>query len=141
MSIKQLSVFVQNESGRLYDISKTLADNNVNIRALSIAETKEFGILRLIVNDIDAAKKALEDAGNIVKVTEVIGTKIEDKPGGLASILEVVKDIGVSMEYMYAFLTTDTPYLVLRVNDNEAVEKALYDAGIYTLNPEDIKDM
>ena len=141
MSIKQLSVFVQNESGRLYDISKTLADNNVNIRALSIAETKEFGILRLIVNDIDTAKKALEEAGNIVKVTEVIGTKIEDKPGGLASILEVVKEIGVSMEYMYAFLTTDTPYLVLRVNDNEAVEKALYDAGIYTLNPEDIKDM
>ena len=141
MSIKQLSVFVQNESGRLYDISRTLADNNVNIRALSIAETKEFGILRLIVNDIDTAKKALEEAGNIVKVTEVIGTKIEDKPGGLASILEVVKEIGVSMEYMYAFLTTDTPYLVLRVNDNEAVEKALYDAGIYTLNPEDIKDM
>ena len=141
MSIKQLSVFVQNESGRLYDISRTLADNNVNIRALSIAETKEFGILRLIVDDIDTAKKSLEDAGNIVKVTEVIGTKIEDKPGGLASILEVVKEIGVSMEYMYAFLTTDTPYLVLRVNDNEAVEKALYDAGIYTLNPEDIKDM
>ena len=142
MSIKQLSVFVQNESGKLYGISRCLADNNVNIRALSIADTKEFGILRLIVDDIEKGKASLEEAGNIVKITNVIGCRIEDKPGGLAKILEVVKDMGVSMEYMYAFLTkTDTPYLVIRVDDNETIEKALADKGIAVLTDSDISEM
>ena len=139
MSIRQLSVFVQNEAGRLQEITDCLYLNNIDIRALSIAETQEFGILRLIVDDIDKAVAALQEEGYVVKITEVIGCKLEDRPGGLAKIVKVSSEIGVNMEYMYAFLTkTDSAYLVLRVEDNEAVEKALQERNIPLLKEEDV---
>lgn len=139
MSIRQLSVFVQNEAGRLQEITDCLYLNNIDIRALSIAETQEFGILRLIVDDIDKAVAALQEEGYVVKITEVIGCKLEDRPGGLAKIVKVISEIGVNMEYMYAFLTkTDSAYLVLRVEDNEAVEKALQERNIPLLKEEDV---
>ena len=139
MSIRQLSVFVQNEAGRLQEITDCLYLNNIDIRALSIAETQEFGILRLIVDDIDKAVAALQEEGYVVKNTEVIGCKLEDRPGGLAKIVKVISEIGVNMEYMYAFLTkTDSAYLVLRVEDNEAVEKALQERNIPLLKEEDV---
>ena len=139
MSIRQLSVFVQNEAGRLQEITDCLYLNNIDIRALSIAETQEFGILRLIVDDIDKAVTALQEEGYVVKITEVIGCKLEDRPGGLAKIVKVISEIGVNMEYMYAFLTkTDSAYLVLRVEDNEAVEKALQERNIPLLKEEDV---
>ena len=142
MSIRQLSVFVQNEAGRLQEITDCLAANNIDIRALSIAETQEFGILRLIVDDIEKAMKVLGDEGYVVKITDVIGSKLEDKPGGLARIVSVISEIGVNMEYMYAFLTkTDSAYLVIRVEDPEAVEKALKERGIPMLSESDIAVM
>ena len=139
MSIRQLSVFVRNEAGRLQEITDCLYENNIDIRALSIAETSEFGILRLIVDDIDKAVSALQEEGYIVRITDVIGCKLEDRPGGLAKIVKVISEIGVNMEYMYAFLTkTDSAYLVIRVEDNEAVEKALAERGIPLLTEDDV---
>lgn len=139
MSIRQLSVFVRNEAGRLQEITDCLYENNIDIRALSIAETSEFGILRLIVDDIEKAVAALQEEGYIVRITDVIGCRLEDKPGGLAKIVKVISEIGVNMEYMYAFLTkTDSAYLVIRVEDNEAVEKALSERNIPLLGEEDV---
>ena len=139
MSIRQLSVFVRNEAGRLQEITDCLYENNIDIRALSIAETSELGILRLIVDDIDKAVSALQEEGYIVRITDVIGCKLEDRPGGLAKIVKVISEIGVNMEYMYAFLTkTDSAYLVIRVEDNEAVEKALHERNIPLLTEDDV---
>ena len=139
MSIRQLSVFVRNEAGRLQEITDCLYENNIDIRALSVAETQDFGIFRLIVDDIEKAVEVLKDEGHIVKITPVIGCKLEDRPGGLARIVNVISNIGVNMEYMYAFLTkTDSAYLVIRVEDNDAVEAALKSRDIPLLQEEDV---
>ena len=92
MSLKQLTIFVENKQGTLVDITKTLADNNVNMRALSIADTQDFGILRLIVNDNETATKALTEAGYLLKMTDVVGVKIGDQPGKLSKALEVLDE-------------------------------------------------
>ena len=113
MSIKQLSVFVENKAGKLKEITDIIASADIDIRAMSIADTKEFGILRVIVNDIDRAKQVLEDDGLVLSVTDVLGIRLEDRPGGLASIMGTLSEIGVNIEYMYAFLTrTENAYLV-----------------------------
>lgn len=142
MSIKQLSVFVENKAGKLKEITDIIASADIDIRAMSIADTKEFGILRVIVNDIDKAKKVLEDDGLVLSVTDVLGIRLEDKPGGLASIMGTLSEIGVNIEYMYAFLTrTDNAYLVARVADAETTGQALEAKGIALLTDEDIKNM
>jgi hypothetical protein len=138
-NVRQISVFLDNKPNQLTGVMKLLKENNINIRALSIADTKDFGILRLIVDDIDKAVSALQEEGYIVRITDVIGCKLEDRPGGLAKIVKVISEIGVNMEYMYAFLTkTDSAYLVIRVEDNEAVEKALAERGIPLLTEDDV---
>ncbi|MBO5995069.1 MAG: hypothetical protein J6Q41_06115 [Firmicutes bacterium] len=139
MSIRQLSVFVQNEAGKLQEITDCLYASDIDIRALSVAETQDFGIFRLIVDDIDKAVSALQNEGHIVKITDVIGCKLEDRPGGLARIVKVISAIGVNMEYMYAFLTkSDSAYLVIRVEDNDAVEAALRARDITLLEESDV---
>lgn len=121
MIIKQISVFVENKRGRLAEITKVLEKNNIDIRALSIADTKDFGILRLIVNNPDQAEKVLKDEGFTVSLTKVIAIGIDDKPGGLASAMDVLYQNQISVEYMYAFIsrTEETAYVILRVEDNE----------------------
>ena len=104
MSIKQLTVFVENKQGAVIPITDTLSKNNINIRALSIAETEDFGILRLIVNDVDAAEKMLKEAGYLIKVTDVVGVKIGDAPGKLSTALEVLDKENINVEYLYAFM-------------------------------------
>lgn len=142
MSIKQLSIFVENEAGKLKEITDSIAAANVDIRAMSIADTKEFGILRVIVNDIDKAKAALTEEGCIVSVNDVIGIALEDKPGGLATIMGTLSEIGVNIEYMYAFLTkVEGAYLVLRVADAETTASALEAKGVALLTDEDVKNM
>ena len=139
MAITQLSAFLENTPGTLYKAVCAISNAGVNIRALSVAETQDFGIFRLIVDDIDKAVSALKEEGHIVKITDVIGCKLEDRPGGLARIVKVISAIGVNMEYMYAFLTkTDNAYLVIRVEDNDAVEAALRARGIPLLQEEDV---
>ncbi|MDD6390657.1 MAG: ACT domain-containing protein [Firmicutes bacterium] len=142
MSIKQLSVFVENKAGKLKEITDIIASADIDIRAMSIADTKEFGILRVIVNDIDRAKQVLEDDGLVLSVTDVLGIRLEDRPGGLASIMGTLSEIGVNIEYMYAFLTrTENAYLVVRVADAETTGQALEAKGILLLTDEDIRNM
>ena len=140
MSLKQLTVFVENKQGSLVDITDTLATNNVNLRALSIADTQDFGLLRLIVNDNDTASAALQEKGYILKITEVIGVKIGDQPGKLSKALSVLAEAGVNVEYLYAFMarTERHAYVVLRPTDNAAAEKALEDAGFHLITDADV---
>ncbi len=140
MAIKQITVFVENRQGTLVSVTETLANSGVNLRALSIAETEDFGILRLIVNGEETAEKALSDAGYLIKVTEVVGVKIGDAPGKLNSALRVLSDVGINVEYMYAFMlrTEKHAYMVLRVANNAAAEAALVDAGFHLVTDADI---
>ncbi|HEY5973387.1 MAG TPA: ACT domain-containing protein [Geobacteraceae bacterium] len=104
MKVEQISIFIENKSGRLAEVSKILGDARVNIRALSLADTSDFGILRLIVNDRDKAMAALKGRGFTVSKTEVVAVEVPDQPGGLASILEVLDASAINVEYMYAFV-------------------------------------
>lgn len=140
MSLKQLTVFVENKQGALVDITETLANHNVNLRALSIADTEEFGILRLIVSDNETACKTLTDEGYLLKITEVVGVKIGDEPGKLSKALSVLDEKGINMEYIYAFMarTEKHAYVVLRVADNAAAEAALEEAGFHLITDADV---
>ncbi len=140
MSLKQLTIFVENKQGTLVDITDTLARHNVNIRALSIADTQDFGILRLIVNDNDTALKTLAEEGYLIKTTDVVGVKIGDQPGKLTAALNVLDQNGINMEYLYAFMsrTEKHAYVVLRVADNAAAESALEAAGFHLITDPDI---
>lgn len=140
MAIQQLTVFVENKRGALAEITDALARNQIDMRALSIADTKNFGILRLIVNDNALALKVLGDLGCIVKETEVIGVKINDQPGKLNQALQVLDEGGVNVEYLYAFLTRTErhAYVILRVADNVAAGDLLEAAGFHLVTESDI---
>ena len=140
MAIKQLTVFVENKQGTLVWVTNTLSKQNINIRALSIAETQDFGMLRLIVNDTDAAEKILTEEGYLIKVTDVVGVKIGDTPGKLAAALSVLDEKKINMDYLYAFMsrTEKHAYVVIRVEDNAAAEKALEEAGFHTITEADV---
>ena len=143
MSIKQLTIFVENKQGAIVDITETLANHNVNIRALSIAETEAFGILRLIVNDEETAEKMLKEEGYLIKVTEVVGVKIGDAPGKLSSALAVLDKNNINLEYLYAFMarTEKHAYVVLRVENNNSAEAALEEAGFHLITEADINKL
>lgn len=143
MSLKQVTVFVENKQGALVSITDTLAKHNVNIRALSIADTQEFGILRLIVNDTAAAVKTLADEGHLINTTDVVGVKIGDEPGKLSKALEVLDKACINMEYLYAFMTRTEKhaYVVLRVADNAAAEAALEGAGFHLITDADVNKL
>ena len=141
--LKQLTVFVENKQGTLVDITDTLATNGVNLRALSIADTQDFGLLRLIVNDNDTAASVLQEKGYILKITEVIGVKIGDQPGKLSKALSVLAEAGVNVEYLYAFMarTERHAYVVLRPTDNAAAEKELEGAGFHLITDADLEKL
>ncbi len=143
MSLKQLTVFVENKQGALVSITDTLARHNVNIRALSIADTQDFGILRLIVNDNVAASAQLTAEGHLLNTTEVVGVKIGDAPGKLSRALEVLDAAGINVEYLYAFMarTEKHAYVVLRVADNAAAEAALEAAGFHLITDADVNKL
>ncbi len=143
MSLKQLNVFVENKQGALVRITDALAKSQINIRALSIADTEEFGILRLIVNDTDTASEMLEELGYLIKITEVVGVKIGDAPGKLSKVLEVLDENAINMEYLYAFMarTEKHAYMVLRVADNAAAEAALEAAGFHIITDADLNKL
>lgn len=124
MLVKQISVFLENKSGRLADVTRTLGENSINIRALSIADTTDFGILRLIVNRPDDAYRILKESGFTVSETDVIAVEIDDNPGGLGKVLKLMDDYQINIEYLYAFLEKKNKeaLVVFRV---EQVEKAI----------------
>lgn len=142
MTIKQLSIFAENRNGALYTVTDILAQATIDIRAFSVADTQDFGVLRLIVSDTAKAKDALAAAGMIVSITDVIAVEIPDTPGGLSSILKVIYDNNVAVEYMYAFViphTNSKAYVVLRVPDNDAATAVLQDAGITLIDDETVR--
>lgn len=143
MAINQLTVFVENKQGALVDITDALASKNIDLRALSIADTEDFGILRLIVNNNELASKTLSEHGYLVKNTDVVGVKIGDEPGKLSKALAVLDKFEINLEYLYAFLTRTEKhaYVVLRVADNTAAEKALTDAGFNIITNKDIEKL
>ena len=143
MSIKQLTVFVQNKKGTVVSVTEKLSENGINLRALSIAETQDFGMLRLIVNDENAAEKVLEEAGYLIKVIDVVGVKIGDEPGKLTEALDVLDKADINVEYLYAFMarTEKHAYVVLRVEDNAMAENALTAAGFNMISEADINKL
>ena len=140
MAIKQLTVFVQNKKGTIVSVTDILAKNNINLRALSIAETEDFGILRLIVSDVETAEKVLSEQGYLIKIVDVVGVKIGDEPGKLTSALDVLDKADINVEYLYAFMarTEKHAYVVLRVEDNPSAEKELLNAGFKLITEADI---
>ena len=143
MIIKQLSIFVENKKGRLAEITKAIAAAGVDIRALSIADTTDFGILRLIVNKPDVAADALKEKGITVSVTNVIAVGIDDTPGAFSVPMQILADADIDVEYMYAFITrkSEKAYVILRVADNDAAAKVLADKGVDVLSEEEFHEM
>ena len=142
MSMKQISVFVENKPGALYALTAVLAQGQIDMRALSLAETKDFGIVRLIVNDLYKTTTLLKDAGYVHSLTPVVGVAIPDVPGGLNRVLQVLTDAKVNVEYMYAFLggkDVDHAYMIFRVADDRAAETALASRGIQVLDQEQVE--
>jgi hypothetical protein len=140
MALKQLTVFVQNEKGSLVSVTEILSQSNINLRALSIAETTDFGILRLIVNDVTTAAAVLAANGYLVKMTDVIGVKIGDAPGKLTEALAVLDRTDINVEYLYAFMarTEKHAYVVLRVENNDVAEQALTSADFQLSSEADV---
>ena len=132
MKINQLSLFLENKPGHLRQACKALADAGMNILTLSLADTQQFGILRLVVRDWQKAKAVLEKAGCVVKVTEVVATEVADRPGGLAEILGIIDEAKINIEYMYAFTFRrgDRGVLVFRFDDPDTAIRVLQEKGI-----------
>ena len=136
MAIRQISVFLENKKGTLENVVEVLANAGVDLRAITIADTSEFGILRLIVRGHDTACRALREAGYVISLNTVTAVEIPDEPGGLLRVLRTVAATGLDIEYSYAFLTPShgKACVVLRVNDNAVAADALARAGIATLS-------
>ncbi len=143
MKLKQISVFLENRKGRLWKALNILSNANINIRALSIADTSEFGILRMIVSDTELAKEILEESNFVVKVNEVIAVGVSDNPGGLEGVLEIFNKVDVNVEYIYAFVEKngEKAVVVIRTEDIDAGVKALKNGGITILSEEEIKSI
>ncbi len=140
MKVEQISIFLENKSGRLAEVTGILAAADVNIRALSLADTTDFGILRLIVDKNDRAKQALKENGFTVGKTEVIAVEVPDRPGGLAHILRALDAARLNVEYMYAFVqrSGDNAILIFRFDDLDDAIQALTRAGVRVLPGEEV---
>ncbi len=142
MLVKQISVFLENKEGRVAQVTQILSDSKINIRALSIADTTEFGILRLIVDKPEKAEEALKEEGFTVSITEVIAISIEDEPGGLAKALELLHENKISVEYIYAFIskTSHRANVILRVESCERAIVSLETGGFLVLTANEVYD-
>ena len=140
MHIHQISVFLENRIGQLSEITRLLADSGVDIRALSIAETSDYGLARMIVDDSYKASSILLQHGDILSMTPVWAVEVPDRPGGLAEVLGVLADAKVDVEYMYSLFThrNDMAYMVLRISDEETFENAMKDHNIKVMSAEEL---
>jgi len=138
--IKQISIFLENKQGRLAEVTRTLGENNIDIRALSLADTTDFGVLRLIVNNPDKARQILTENGFAVSINDVIAIEVEDKPGGLADVLAVLDRKGISIEYMYAFVNSkpNTAMVIFRVENPESALEILKSENVKIKSAEDV---
>jgi hypothetical protein len=142
MKIHQLSLFVENRPGKLTFPCKLLAGAGIGIRTLSLADTQRFGILRLIVDDWQKAKAVLEEAGCLVKVTEVVALEVPNRPGGLSEVLQVIDRLGINIEYMYAFASGrgDRAVLIFRFDDPDGAVLGLQAAGVSVIPSAELRD-
>ncbi|MEW6586460.1 MAG: ACT domain-containing protein [Nitrospirota bacterium] len=140
MEVKQISIFLENKKGRLWEAMDVLAKADINVRALSIADTSDFGILRLIVPDPDKAKKVLSKNNFTVRENDVIAVGVHDKPGGLAGILKILTDADINVEYMYAFVEKSgkKAIVVMRTDSISKGKKVLKKAGVTVLSSRDV---
>ena len=139
--IKQLSIFLENRAGALARITELLAQNEIDLRALFIAETTDYGVLRVIVSDAEKAVGVLKNNGVLVEVNEVLGISVPDKPGGLAEVLKLLSDNGIDVAYMYSMFGKNDKkaHMIFRVADNAKMEKVLGENGIMTESADDLK--
>ena len=143
MKVEQISVFIENKSGRLAEIARLLGESGVNIRALSLADTTDFGILRLIVNDREKAKQVLKENSFTVSKTEVIAVEVPDRPGGLAEILQTLDSEAINVEYMYAFVERcgENAVIIFRFDEIERAIKVLTEKKFTILEGERLYGM
>ena len=143
MKVEQISIFIENKSGRLAEISRILSESEINIRALSLADTSAFGILRLIVNDVEKAKSVLKECGFTVNKTEVVAVEVPDRPGGLSHILNVLDSKHINVEYMYAFgeRSGGNAVIVFRFDDTDKAIETLTGSGVHILEGERLYSM
>lgn len=140
MTVKQISVFIENKPGCLADIADVLYRSQIDMRALSIAESRDFGILRIIVDDSYKTACVLRDAGYIFSITPVLAVAIPDEAGSLLNILNILRDHSINLEYTYAFITRkkDLAYMILRVEDNEKASEILTKNNITLISQDDL---
>ncbi|MBQ3895241.1 MAG: ACT domain-containing protein [Clostridia bacterium] len=138
--IKQISVFLANRKGRIADVTSLLADNNIDIRALSIADTESYGALRMITDDNEKAVKVLKEANFVTKINTVLAIEIPNEPGALAKVLSAIEDDGISVEYIYAFVGVqgDHARVIIRVNDNSKALETLKRISVTLVTEEDV---
>ena len=144
MTLNQISVFVENKPGKLQVLTDILAKNNVNMRALSLAETSEFGIARMIVDDVYAASTVLKDEGFVYAIAKVLGVAVPDEPGGLNRVLHALSEAEINVEYMYAFLSrkdTAHAYMIFHVHDAQAAVAALSAKDIHCVRQEELVNL
>lgn len=140
MKITQISVFLENKKGRVREITQSLSDAGINIRALSIAETKDFGVVRMILNQPEKAYETLKAKGLVVRKTDVLAIEVEDRPGGLNRVLSVLEDHNINVEYLYAFVekATDKALMVMRFDNADEAQKVLAQEKVSMVGPEKI---
>jgi hypothetical protein len=143
MKVEQISIFIENKSGRLAEIARILGNSGINIRALSLADTTDFGILRLIVNDREKAKQVLKEKGFTVSKTEVVAVEVPDRPGGLSEILQTLDSESINVEYMYAFVERcgENAVIIFRFDETEKAIQMLINKGFNVLEGERLYSM
>jgi hypothetical protein len=140
MNVEQISIFLENKSGRLAEVTSVLSDAGINIRALYLADTADFGILRLIVSDTEKARQVLKEHGFTVEKTKVVAIEVQDRPGGLSKILNTIKAEGINVEYMYAFVekSGENAIVIFRFDEIDKSVDILRQAGIRILGGEEL---
>lgn len=143
MTVKQISVFLENKPGRLAELTEVLSQNNIDMRALSLAEAADFGIVRMIVDDIYNASTVLRDADYVISVTKVLAVEIQDEPGALSRAIRVLGENDVNIEYMYAFTTRKkgVAYMIFRVADNQKAIEVLQKNGIRPVCQDELQNL
>jgi hypothetical protein len=139
MNVQQISIFLENKSGRLAEIANILGQGCVNIRSLSLADTTDFGIVRLIVDDVEKAVSLLKEEGITAVPTEVVAVVVDDKPGGLAKVLNVLRQGGINIEYLYSAATRgDKAYIIFRFDDPQRALEVFRRSGIRVLSRDEL---
>lgn len=143
MYVQQISVFIENQPGKLAAFAELLGREGIDLVALSIADTTNFGILRCIVSDYERAARVIEGAGYTVRITEVVAVSVPDKPGGMAAAIRALTDAGISIEYLYSFVRTtgNSALLIFRVEDLQRAADVLVDHGIALITQEQVQSL